>query len=138
MWDKQMAVGKKQVVKKSKEKQINCICKIKKVGKDLVFNLGDGSTDLITLTTNYIELKDDKLWEVKAKEWKSGGVWQGVDRLKMRNMKKKLTPIHEVALGSLKLQIDIKDKNRALGKVLSLVTDMIKMEKKIKTTGDFF
>ena len=90
MWDKQMAVGKKQVVKKSKEKQINCICKIKKVGKDLVFNLGDGSTDLITLTTNYIELKDDKLWEVKAKEWKSGGVWQGVDRLKMRNMKKKL------------------------------------------------
>jgi hypothetical protein len=137
MWDKKK-LPTAQTKENMKKMRKNCICKITKVGKDLVFNLGDGGTDLIVLTTNYLQLKNDKGWEEKAKEWKSGGIWEGVDRLKIRNMKKKLTPTHEVALGALKLKIDTKDKNRDLGKVLRIVRDMTAFEKQTETSGEFF
>ena len=76
--------------KKKKEKQIDCVCKIKKVGKDLVFTMSDGSIDKIILTTKYMQLKKDKLYEEAAVEWKSGGVWNGNNGLLMRNLLKRL------------------------------------------------
>ena len=137
MWDKEVkktATTKKQ----NKEMQSNSICKIKKVGKDLVFNLGDGMVDLVILTTNYMELKESKEWEELAKRWKTGGIYEGKDKVKIRNMQKKLTPEHKIATGPVSVRIDVNDKNRKLSSILSIVRDMNVLEKQTETSGEFF
>ena len=137
MWDKETK-RTAQSTKNIKKMQNNCVCKIKKVGKDLVFNLGDGGTDLVILTTNYLELKENKEWEEMAKQWKSGGIYEGKDRLKIRNMKKKLTPEHQVSTGPIDVRIDTSDKNRKLNAILRIVKNMTEFNKKTETSGEFF
>ena len=137
MWDKETK-RTAQSTKNIKKMQNNCVCKIKKVGKDLVFNLGDGGTDLVILTTNYLELKENKEWGEMAKQWKSGGIYGGKDRLKIRNMKKKLTPEHQVSTGPIDVRIDTSDKNRKLNAILRIVKNMVEFNKKTETSGEFF
>ena len=137
MWDKEVKKTA-STKKKNKEMQSNSICKIKKVGKDLVFNLGDGMVDKVILTTNYMELKADKEWGDLAKKWKSGGIYEGKDRVKIRNLQKTLTPQHKIATGPLSVKINVDDKNRDLAKVLRIVRDMEILKQQTETDGEFF
>ena len=73
-----------------------------------------------------------------AKQWKSGGIYGGKDRLKIRNMKKKLTPEHQVSTGPIDVRIDTSDKNRKLNAILRIVKNMTEFNKKTETSGEFF
>lgn len=126
--------------KKKKEKQIDCVCKIKKVGKDLVFTMSDGSIDKIILTTKYMQLKKDKLYEEAAVEWKSGGVWNGNNGLLMRNLLKRLYNVKTQHLtGPFKIDIDNEGHGtKTLHEFLKIVLGMGKFEKEYVPKGEFF